>query len=151
MAEVEVRRVTTESIAAVRRRIPQSAIAAGWRPALDLVWTFLRAHPGLHAGGHNVFVYRGMGIPGLLDVDFGVQVTRPFEGEGDVTCAFTPQGEAATLLHTGSYDRLAESYAALRAWFAEQGQAMTGDSWEVYGDWTDDPARLETRLFWLLH
>ena len=48
MAGVEVRRAVAEPIAAVRRRIPKEAIGASWGPALDRVWQYLRASPGLH-------------------------------------------------------------------------------------------------------
>ena len=147
---VTVESVAPRPIAAVRRRIRQTEISTSFKPALDLVRQFLRDNPGLRAGGHNVFVYRGTGAEGVLDVDFGVEVTRPFEGDGQVFSTATPAGEAATVLHVGPYVGMRDGYAALRAWFAAEGRRMAGPSWEVYGDWSDDPARLETRLYWLL-
>ena len=125
-------------------------IGQAWKPALDKVWQFLGRNPGLRSDGHNVFVYRAAGTQGLLDVDFGVQVVRRFDGDGDVICAELPSGEAATVLHVGAYDRLGEAYAALDRWFESSGGERADISWEVYGDWSNDPARLETRIFWLL-
>jgi hypothetical protein len=32
----------------------------------------------------------------------------------------------------------------------EDGHALAGTSWEIDGHWTDDPAKLETRVGYLL-
>ena len=29
-------------------------------------------------------------------------------------------------------------------------ESFPGGTWEIYGDWTDDPAKLETRIEYLL-
>ena len=39
---------------------------------------------------------------------------------------------------------------AVREWCAEQGHTLAGPNWEVYGDWTDNPAELRTDVFYLL-
>jgi hypothetical protein len=39
---------------------------------------------------------------------------------------------------------------AVRRWWAEQGREITGENWEVYGDWHEDPAELETEVFYRL-
>jgi hypothetical protein len=33
---------------------------------------------------------------------------------------------------------------------AASGRALAGPRWEVYGDWRDDPAELETEVYYLL-
>jgi hypothetical protein len=30
------------------------------------------------------------------------------------------------------------------------GRDLTGERWEIYGDWRDDPSLLETRIFYRL-
>jgi hypothetical protein len=42
---------------------------------------------------------------------------------------------------------LHRTYAALNTWCSQRALALTGQSWEVYGDWTEDPSKLETGLF----
>ena len=42
------------------------------------------------------------------------------------------------------------AYAAVREWCVASGRELTGTSWEIYGDWTDDPTKLETRIVHLL-
>ena len=85
-----------------------------------------------------------------MHVDFGVQVIRPFEGEGEVICTETPAGEVATTTHIGSYAGLAAAHNAIGAWRDATGRAFSGYSWEIYGDWTNDEAQLETQICYLL-
>jgi effector-binding domain-containing protein len=85
-----------------------------------------------------------------MAIDFGVEVTRRFEPEGEVRCVETPVGEAAVLRHRGAYSGLPQAHAALHAWCAAKGRAIGAHSLEVYGDWSDDPSTLETTIQYLL-
>jgi effector-binding domain-containing protein len=149
--EVTTRTVVARPIAAVRRRILVRDIAHAWKPALDQVWAFLRRHKDLRAGGHNVFLYHHPAQrEAPMDVDFGVQVVRPFEGEGEVISTETPAGEVAATVHVGPYDGLGAAHDAVHAWRASSGRSFGGRSWEIYGDWNDDPAKLDTQVLYLL-
>jgi effector-binding domain-containing protein len=149
--EVVIETVAARPIAAVRRRLRAGEVAASWRPALDLVWAFLRRHEGLRTDGDNIFVYHhAAGPEHPMDVDLGVEVTGAFEGEGEVALTHTPAGEVAWTLHVGPYDTLSDAYDAIHAWRIANGRSFAGTSWEIYGDWTDDPAKLEVRVFYLL-
>lgn len=150
-AEVSLHVVSPRMLAAVRRQVRIGQIASAWKPALDQVWAFLRQNPGLRTDGHNVFLYHhpaNRNSP--MDVDFGVEVTRPFERSGDVLLTQTPAGKVAGALHIGPYDRLGETHDAIHAWAAANKKTFAGKSWEIYGDWTDDPSRLETRIEYLV-
>ena len=127
--------------------VAPAGVGAAWRPALDEVWYFLRANPGLRTEGHNVFVYHHAARRDMpMNVDFGVEVVRPFEAEGEVHEVHTPEGEVAMAVHVGSCDRLNETYDAIYAWAAANNRAFAGTSWEIYGDWLEDPAKMETTL-----
>jgi effector-binding domain-containing protein len=149
--DIEVRQVTPMHLAAVRRQVAPGGVAAAWRPALDLVWAFVRGEEGLWTGGHNVFLYHHPSDPqALMTADFGVQVTRPFAARGDVQPVETPSGRVATTLHVGPPDRLRDAHAAIEAWCTEHGETVADASWEIYGDWGDDPETFETWVFYLL-
>jgi effector-binding domain-containing protein len=83
-------------------------------------------------------------------VDFGVQVIRPFQDEGEVVFKETPAGEVAITTHIGGYDKLAAAHQAIHSWRAATGRRFAACSWEIYGDWTDDEAKLETQVVYLL-
>jgi effector-binding domain-containing protein len=138
-------------MAAVRRQVRVGQVSTAWKPALDQVWAFLHRHEGLRTDGHNIFVYHHAAGPDEpMDVEFGVEVTRAFEGEGEVVFTQTPAGEVASTLHVGSYAGLAGAYDAVDAWRAANGRTFAGSSWEIYGDPGDDPATIEVRVVYLL-
>lgn len=148
---VSVEAVPARTLAAVRRMIRIEQIGAVWRPALDQVWQFLSQSPGLRGDGHNVFLYHHpANMQSPMDIDFGVQVTRSFPNEGEVFSIETPSGKVATATHVGPYERLGETHGAIHAWAAANKITFAGKSWEIYGDWSDDPSKLETRVEYLL-
>lgn len=150
-ASVKLQTVHPRKLAAVRREVAPGAVGLAWRPALDKVWEFLRRHPDLRTDGHNVFLYQHPTQHGAqLLCDFGVEVTRSFETEGEVYATETPAGEAAVAVHRGPYDRMNEAHDAIRRWMAANARECAGYSWEIYGDPMPDPAQTETTVFYLL-
>lgn len=147
--EVVVEAAQAELVAAVRATVPIADIARAWKPALDQVWAFLKTNGELRPG-HNLFLYHHAERREPMNIDFGVQVARPFEQEGNVRCIETPAGEVARTVHIGPYDRLSGAHSALDAWCATHKRKIAQASWEVYGDWNNDPALLETTIKYLL-
>ena len=71
--------------------------------AKQKVWEFFKANPDLRSDGHNVFLYHHPERRDMpMDADFGVEVLREFEPEGEVRTVETPAGEAAIAVHVGS-------------------------------------------------
>jgi effector-binding domain-containing protein len=148
--DVVVETVPAELVAAVRAHVAIGGIGKAWKPALDQVWAFLKVNAELRPG-HNLFLYHHPDNRNeAMDIDFGVQVSRPFERDGDVQCIKTPAGEVATTIHIGPYDRLGDAHNAIHAWCASNNRKIARASWEVYGDWNNDPALLETTIRYLL-
>lgn len=150
--EVVTKTVSAQLLAAVRRHVLVGEVGRAWKPALDLVWEFLRRHEGLRTDGHNCFLYHHPKNFGTaMDVDFGVQIVRPFDDEGEVICTRTPAGEVAMTTHIGSYAGLAAAHTAIQSWRAATGRVLGAYSWEIYGDWTSDERKLETQIIYLLN
>jgi DNA gyrase inhibitor GyrI len=148
---VSVRQVNVRMLAAVRRQVRLGEVGSAWKPALDQVWAFLRNQPGLRTDGHNVFLYHHPSQRSApMTVDFGVEVTRTFAPSGEVRPAETPAGEVAMAVHVGGYERLKETHDAIHAWAAASRRTFAGQSWEIYGDWSDDPSKLETTVVYRL-
>ena len=147
--QVEVQTFAPRTLAAVRRRVAPKNVAASFREPLDKVWAFLRAHPGLRTDGHNIFLYHHES-PSLMPVDFGVEVTRPFPAEGEITCVTTPAGEAAVVVLRGPYSKIPLAHQALHKWFETSGRSVGSHSLEIYGDPTPDPEQTETTIAYFL-
>ena len=149
--DVAVEVVKLRKLAAVRRQVPFGAVGSAWRPALDQVWAFLRSQPGLRTDGHNIFLYTHPARRGdPMNVDFGVEVARSFSPSGKVYETSTPAGEAAIAVHRGGYDQLHGAHDAIHQWAKSHDKTFAGRSWEIYGDPSDDPSKIETTVVYLL-
>jgi effector-binding domain-containing protein len=144
---IEVRVVTTSArpTAVVSRATTWEEFPSLWGQLLDQVYAFLRTSD-VQQTGHNVMLYKD-GVP---TVEVGVEVDGPFPPAGEVVPSVLPAGEAAMALHVGPYDRLGDAHDAVHAWSRATGRALAGPRWEIYGDWHEDPAQLETEVYWLL-
>ena len=143
--------VHPRKLAAVRREVAPGAVGSAWKPALDKVWEFIRSRPGLRTDGHNIFLYHQRSQPGApILCDFGVEVTCAFETAGEVYATGTPGGEAAVAVHRGPYNRMNEAHDAITTWMAANRRESAGQSWEIYGDPTPDPADTATTVVYLL-
>ena len=81
---VNVQTVHPRKLAAVRCEVAPGAVGSAWGPALEKVWEFIRSQQGLWTDGHNIFLYHHPTKPGApILCDFGVEVTRMFEAEGE--------------------------------------------------------------------
>jgi len=148
---ISLKVVQPRKLAAVRRQVTIGAVGAAWRPALDIVWQFLRTQPGLRTDGHNVFLYHHpANRDAPMNVDFGVEVTRDFERSGEVYATETPAGEVATALHVGPYDRMKQTHDAIHAWATANQRQIAGQSWEIYRDPKDDPSGVDVTICYLL-
>jgi effector-binding domain-containing protein len=121
--------------------------ASRWKPMLDDVWAFLRRND-LRTDGHNIMLYRN-DVPNL-EFEVGVQVARTFPPAGAVVPSSLPRGLAAHTTHTGDYAGLGEAHDAIARWCRTNGHTPSGTRWEVYGDWAEDPANVQTAVYWLL-
>jgi effector-binding domain-containing protein len=93
-------------------------------------------------GGLNIVLYPG-DVAGEFEIECGVEV----ESGGNSS---TPAGIIATTVHLGPYNQMAPAHKAIHQWARENARKFAGPSWEVYGHWSDDPAKLRTDIFYLL-
>ncbi len=142
---VEIQAVQPQWIAVVRFQAKMPDLPKVIPAACGEVWQFVRSS-GLPNPGRHVAVY----LDSVMNIECGVEVSQPFTGNGRVVCSSTPGGVVVTTVHWGPYNRLGEAYDAVDKWCAQNGHVLGGPSWEVYGHWNDDPAKLRTDIFRLL-
>jgi effector-binding domain-containing protein len=147
----EVRRINALSrrLAAVECTVKIPDLASVVPDLLGEVWTFLRERYVLSTG-HNVVLYLLDAGDGAFDAWFGVEVHEAIPPSGRVVGISTPSGPAATTVHWGPYADLPGVHAGVRHWCAAEGYELAGPNWEVYGDWSDDPTKLRTDVFYQL-
>jgi effector-binding domain-containing protein len=162
--EVLLSEALPRPLAAVRRTVPVAAIPRLIQGLLGEVWQFL-GEQKIRSSGHNVAIYlaasggAGGGTGGeggsssaerSVDAWFGVEVHEVIPASDQVVATSTPDGRVASAVHWGQYADLGNAHTAVREWCQANGHRITGTSWEVYGDWFDDWAKVRTDVFYLL-
>jgi effector-binding domain-containing protein len=143
-AEVTVAVVAARPTAVVAATVNWADFPAQWRPMLDEVYACLRRQGSRQ--GCNVMLY--MDDPARAEV--GVELIAPCVLESPVVQSSLPGGEVAMTVHHGPYQDLGVSHKLVTDWCASNGRELAGPRWEVYGDWREDPAELETEVCYLL-
>jgi AraC family transcriptional regulator len=110
------------------------------------------AKAGLPIAGWPLCRYVNMG-PGLLTIEPAMPVAAPATGEGEIQSGVLPGGAAALGIHTGPYEGLGETYAAIERWAEANQHRVDGAPWEQYV--TDpgehpNPADWRTEVYWPL-
>lgn len=146
--EVHEVTVAARQVAGVRTEVPRGRVAQEFGRHLEQVYAAARAG-AVHLDGQNIFIYREA-TADEVTAEFCVGVTAPFAATGAVEPLQTPHGVAAMTTHVGDYGRLGEANAAILTWCRANGRSPAGPSWEVYGHWHADPAKLRTEVYYLL-
>ena len=141
----EIVSVSPLLLALTQEELPRSQIPVRIRGMFDIVYVWLRDAPVRQAGPNYAFYDQC--TPQNLRVQVGFPVSGEFADTDLVKCVQLAPGRAAHAVHVGPYADLHRTYAALNAWCSQRALALTGQSWEVYGDWTEDSSKLETGLF----
>ena len=137
-------RAEARPLAVVRRASSREGLPRDIIAGLDTVWLVLRSQRVVT--GQNVVIYHG----GLDDLEIGVEVPGGFEETPEVRRSATPAGEVVIATHWGEYSAMGPAYSALESWCDTNGRRGAGLSWEVYGDWSEDPAERRTDIYLLL-
>nr|WP_281034003.1 GyrI-like domain-containing protein [Methanosalsum zhilinae] len=67
-----------------------------------------------------------------LDVEMGFIVPAKVEGKDDIRSSTIPGGREASFVHKGPYAASEQGYIKLLEWIKEQGEEVTGVSYEFY-------------------
>ena len=107
--------------AAIRTRLRRADQVAALAP---LMWAEVRswlAFEGRLEAGPPFVRYYALGPDGSVELEAGLTIFSPLheiptKGSGRIVTGVLPEGEYATLLHTGPYDELAAARASLESW-----------------------------------
>ena len=140
--------------------IPVTVAMDGLASAIDSGYAELfgwLGSQGIPPAGAPLIRYLVIEMAGELQIELGVPVAAPVTASGRIQPGTLPEGRYAVLRHTGPYDGLIASNAALLRWAQETGiefdtwDTPQGSAWRsrVEHYLTDpsqepDPAKLET-------
>ena len=135
---VELRQVPAQPILIRRGPAAKATLSRSIRALFDEFYSGFKSK-----GELNIVYYPEWSDTEEFQIECGVQV----ESGGNSS---TPAGWVATTVYMGPYDQMQTAHAAIHAWVRENGRRIAGPSWEVYGHWNADPAKLRTDIFYLL-
>jgi effector-binding domain-containing protein len=98
------------------------------------VFGWLGAH-GIAPAGPPFFKYNAIDMARELDMEAGVPVTAPMDGDGPVVARVLPAGRYVTVTHVGHPKDLAQATAELLDWAGREGlkwDMTTGDRGEQW-------------------
>ncbi len=139
--------VDTEAVvlAVAQKQLMRAEVSSKILGLFDIAYTWLKTS-GVKKAGHNYAIYDQC-MPDRMRVRVGFPVSEYFSGNDLVQCIELESGRAAHVRHTGPYNKLQAAYDGLLEWCAREGHKTSGESWEVYGDWHDDPSKLVTDIY----
>ena len=129
------RNLKPQPVLVIRKRVKRSQVAAQLAQLFVRIFEHTQRN-GIALAGQPFTRIQEWG-PGVLLIDTGLQVAAPAKGDGDIKPDTLPGGPAATTVHTGMYEGLADAHAAVQVWIADNGLQPGGAPWEVY---VTDPA-----------
>jgi effector-binding domain-containing protein len=131
---------TEQPYVAIRGQVSMAEVGA-FAVRTPEVYAWLGAH-GLPPAGPPFLKYNVIDMMRRLEIDNGVPVAAPVDGDGDVIAGVLPAGRYATVTHVGHPSELVGATEALLDWAAGQGLTWdmspgeAGDRWasrlEIY-------------------
>ena len=150
LSEITVRRQPGAWALVIPATVDAVGIGDLLKELLPEVFLFAVAN-GAAPAGRPFTRYMAWNPGGTVELEAGVPVLKPLEGNGRIQCVELDDTRAAVVTHTGPYDDLGEAYAALGAWVKENGLETAGPCLECYmtdpGEVTD-PALWQTEVVW---
>lgn len=145
MTEVTIKHVAPMLVAGLRETIP------GFEN-IGKTWKTLNEEIDRHPVSKVIpcmMLYHNGGENGLWDIEVVEPINKPFAPEGGVRVYTLPGSERmASIVHHGPFETIGETFAAIHAWFAQNGY-KAGMGREIYhkGDWmTEDPREYITEI-----
>lgn len=129
-SKIELRVLGGHKTAVVREEVPESGLAEAMGRMFQAVTAELQKQ-GIEPASPPFARYHTLGE--VIDFEAGVIVKSAVQPAGQVKPGELPAGPAAIAVHTGSYETLSATYAAMRRWLeANPAQHQNGGPWELY-------------------
>ena len=143
-SKIELRVLAGHQTAVIRNEVPESGLAEAMGRMFQTVTSTL-SEQGIEPASHPFARYHSFGE--TIDFEAGVIVASAIEPAGEVKPGELPAGPAAIAVHTGTYETLGATHAAMQRWLdANPTQQQNGGPFEIY---VSDPAAEPDPAKWM--
>lgn len=142
-------RCAEQPTAVVRERVAMDALPEFFGRAYATV-AAEAARQDVQLAGPPFALYRGIPTE-TVDVEAGFPINGTFADTGTVVGGTLPGTEAYEMVHTGTYDTLEQTYAAVQERMKAAGKTPSEMMWEYYLNGPSDepdPQKWQTRVVW---
>lgn len=134
-SKIELRVLGGHKTAVIREEVPSADLAEAMGRMFQAVMSAIQEQ-GVEPKSQPFARYHAMGE--TIDFEAGVIVETDIQPAGDVGPGELPAGPAVIAIHTGPYETLGNTHAAMRRWLdANPSQQQNGGPFEIY---VTDPA-----------
>ena len=87
-----------------------------------------------------------------FEMEGGIVVPEGTKGEGALVASDLPAGKVAFAVHVGPYEKLPDTYEALKAWLKTKGLKPSDIGWEIYisDPGSTKPEEIKTEVYLLV-
>ena len=126
--EPHIQARTAQHYAGIRMTVTMDSLSDAVDEAFPELFGWLASH-GIEVSGPPFTRYLVIDMAAELQIELAVPVATPVAGSGRVRPGALPEGKYAVLRHTGPYDGLVASNAALQQWAHQHGVEF--DTWDT--------------------
>ena len=126
----------------VHGKVPLDRLPATLGEMYAAVYAYA-ARIGVQPVGHPFARY--FAVEPLVDLEAGIVVAEPAEGQEQVEAGTLPGGEACVAWHIGPYETAVETYHAMQKFMEARGRKPSPVMWEFY---VSDPVRQTDPATW---
>jgi predicted enzyme related to lactoylglutathione lyase/effector-binding domain-containing protein len=140
---------TEQPTAVVRETVAMAALTEFFSRAFGAVMAEAKKQ-NVQVAGPPFALYRGMPTE-TVDVEAGFPIAGSLADTGSVVTGTLPETDAFEVVHTGPYDTLGDTYAAIQKRIREAGKSPSDTMWEFYlnGPPSEpDPSKWQTKVVW---
>ena len=158
----QIQALAEQHYAGIPATVTMEGLSAAIDSAIPELFGWL-AERGITPSGPPLIRYLVIDMTGELKIELGVPTGAPVTASGRIQPGVLPEGRYAVLRHTGPYDGLTASNAALEewahehevefdSWFTPDGTAWRGRAEHYLTDPAQepDPAKFETDVAFLI-
>jgi effector-binding domain-containing protein len=141
---------TEQPYAAIPVKVPMGELGSVVPPLTGQIFDWLNAR-GISPAGPPFWRYVVVDMDADLELETGVPITSPPEGDTQVRTGVLPAGRYATVVHTGHPDTLVSATRDLLDWAAERGLEWDADGnrWGCrLEEYLSDPAEVPDMNQW---
>ena len=150
-SEIVHKQIEPQPILYIRRKVAPMELQALFTECFPRIFGYAMSNSAAIAGNPMA---RYIDVSqGNWTVDSIVPLSSQAEGEGEageIRSGFLHGGSIVTATHTGAYENLPETYAAVDSWIKENNLTGLGENWEWYvtdpGE-TPNPEEWKTEVF----